>query len=273
VKITSKIALILLSALLISSTFAVMAHAQPPLASISLTKTSSATLVLSGSSVSYLYNATNTGETALTGNITDDVFGPVGSFVNLQPGGWVAFNITHVITEDTTNTATVTAEDQYGSVVTDSAIVTVKVLISGPHLDVTKTGTPAAQPAPGTVTWNVTVTNIGTVTLTGVNVTDSLHGYLGSTGSLGSGETIFFTIVETNLPAGVYTDVATAYGYYEPDDVVVTDSGSAECVVGPTNVIPEIPLGTLVATASLLIGFGCYFGIPKIRQKRPSFKP
>jgi uncharacterized repeat protein (TIGR01451 family) len=268
VKTTSKIALILLSALLACSTIAVVAQAQILNADITLTKVASKTLVLSGTSVSYLYNVTNTGTTYLSGNITDDIYGEVGYFVDLAPGGWAGFNHTHVITEDTTNIATATAEDQYGSVVMDSATVTVRVLIPGPHLEVTKTGTPAAQPAPGTITWNVTVTNIGTVPLTGVNVTDTLHGLLGATGFLGSGDTIFFTIVESGLPADVYSDTATAAGWYEPTDTVATDSGSAECVVGPINVIPEVPLGTIMASAAILFGFAGYYGIPKIRRKK-----
>jgi hypothetical protein len=92
-----------------------------------LTKTPSATKVVIGTPVSYLYNATNTGETALTGGIYDDQFGLVGSFVNLQPGGWVGFNVTHIITEDTTNTATAWGVDQFGSNVTDTATITVEV--------------------------------------------------------------------------------------------------------------------------------------------------
>jgi hypothetical protein len=93
-----------------------------------LTKTPSATKVVNGTSVSYLYNVTNTGETALTGAIYDDAFGLVGSFVNLQPGGWAGFNVTHVITQNTTNVATVYGIDQFGSNVTDSASAFVQVI-------------------------------------------------------------------------------------------------------------------------------------------------
>jgi uncharacterized repeat protein (TIGR02543 family) len=77
----------------------------PHIVCISLTKTPSATRVWTGSSVSYLYNVTNTGYTALTGAIYDDEFGLVGSYVDLAPRGWVAFNVTHVLTHSTYNTA------------------------------------------------------------------------------------------------------------------------------------------------------------------------
>jgi hypothetical protein len=128
VRTTSRVVSLLFLALLASSTIPLLASAVLPVfADVTLTKTVSATWVVSGTSVSYLYNVTNTGETILTGSITDDQFGPVGSFVNLHPGGWVAFNVTHVITATTTNFATVWAEDEYGTLVTDSATVTVTV--------------------------------------------------------------------------------------------------------------------------------------------------
>jgi hypothetical protein len=176
--------------------------------SISLTKTPSATLVESGSIVSYLYNASNTGETALTGGIYDDVYGSVGSFVDLAPGGWVGFNVSHTITDSTTNIATAYGLDKFGRNVTstDSAFVEVP----GPEISVTKNGDPVTQIAPGTITWNVTVTNTGGYSLTGVNVSDTRHGYLGSIGTLDPGQTIFFVIIESSLPPGTYYDNATA---------------------------------------------------------------
>jgi hypothetical protein len=96
-------------------------------ARISLTKTPSATRVLNGTTVSYLYNATNTGYTALTGAIYDNKFGDVGYFVDLQPGGWVGFNVSHVLTHSTYNVATAYGVDQYGSNVTSTACAYVKV--------------------------------------------------------------------------------------------------------------------------------------------------
>jgi hypothetical protein len=101
-------------------------------------------------------------------------------------------------------------------------------------LTVTKTGVPLTQAAPGTITWNVTVENTGDVTLTGVNVTDSRHGALGSFGSLAPGGGGFFTIVEPALPTGTYNDQAFASGYYDPENLtVIAFSDLIECVVGP----------------------------------------
>jgi uncharacterized repeat protein (TIGR01451 family) len=101
-------------------------------------------------------------------------------------------------------------------------------------LTVNKTGVPLTQAAPGTIIWNITVTNTGDVTLTGVNVTDTRHGYLGAFGSLAPGDGGFFTIVENNLPTGTYTDQAYAAGYYGPESLTVIDfSDPVECVVAP----------------------------------------
>ncbi len=94
---------------------------------ISLTVTPSKTLVLPGTPVSYLYNATNTGEVPLTGAIIDDTFGLVGNFVNLQPNGWVGYNVTHVLTQNTTNVAKAWGADQFGANVTDSKTTFVQV--------------------------------------------------------------------------------------------------------------------------------------------------
>ena len=208
-----------------------------PTADISFSKTPSATKVVAGSSVSYLYNVTNTGETALTGGIYDDVFGSVGSYVDLQPGGWVGFNVTHVITANTTNVATAYGVDSFGQNVTASATAFVQVL--QPAISVDKTGSPAIQLAQGTITWNVTVSNTGDVPLTGINVTDTRHGYLGSAGTLNPGQTIFFVIVETELPPDIYCDTATAVGAYAGG--IVSDWGDATCVVLPECIVKLLP--------------------------------
>ena len=243
-KFSSRIALALLLSLLAvseipflsSSPFPSIAHAQTTtVAGISLTKTPSANDVVSGSPVSFLYNATNTGTTDLTGAIYDDVFGPVGYFVNLAPGGWVGFNVSHVLTESIFNTATAYGVDEFGQNVTDFASAFIQVRV--PTISVEKTCSPEEQLAPGTITWNVTVTNTGAIPLTAVNVTDTRHGYLGSIGTLNPSQTIFFVIVETGLPPGTYYDSATAVGAYEFG--TVSDYDNASCVVKPVYVRKE----------------------------------
>jgi hypothetical protein len=158
--------LILLISVLISSTFAVLTTAQSPVADISLTLTPSATKVVIGSSVSYLYNVTNTGETPLTGAIYDDQFGPVGNFVGLASGGWAGFNVTHVITQNTTNIATAYGVSQFGSNVTDAVTGFVQVY-SGADIKLTVTPSKTKVISGTPVSYLYNVTNTGETPLTG----------------------------------------------------------------------------------------------------------
>ena len=265
-KILFRLTLVMLSSLLICSIIPFLTYAQLPVADISLTKTASDTSVLSGSTVSYLYNVTNIGETALTGSIYDDAYGTVGNYVNLQPGGWVGFNVSHTLTQSTLNNATAYGVDSYGANVTATASAYVEVI--QPTIKVTKTGTPKIQPAPGVITWNVTVKNTGQAPVTAVNVTDSQHGYLGSIGTLNPGQTVFFVIVESSLPIGTYANNATAYAYYEPSDSIISDSDCDVCYVKHGFIIPEVPYGTLMISAAMFIGLASYYAIPKVRTKK-----
>jgi len=141
-----------------------------------------------------------------------------------------------------TNVATADGTGQSGADVSDDDSATVDVL--HPDISITKTGEPAEQLAPGTITWNVTVTNTGDVPLTAVNITDTRHGYLGSIGTLNPGQTIFFVVVETDLPPATYYDIATASGAYQLGIVSATDD--AECVVNPVYILKQFTaVGTL----------------------------
>jgi hypothetical protein len=232
-----------------------------PHAEILLTKTPSATKVVSGTPVSYLYNATNTGETALTGAIYDDVFGHVGSFVDLQPGGWVGFNVTHVITANTTNVATAYGIDQFGSNVTDSASAFVQVY--SPFAGISLTKTPSAtKVVNGTsVSYLYNVTNTGETALTGA-IYDDAFGLVGSFVNLQPGGWAGFNV--THVITQNTTNVATVYGI-DQFGSNVTDSASAFVqVIELHQVIPEVPIGTALAGVAMIIAFGVY----KIRKPR-----
>ena len=178
-------------------------------ARISLTKTPSATRVLNGTTVSYLYNATNTGDTALTGAIYDDDFGLVGSFINLQPGGWVGFNVSHVLTHSTYNVATAYGVDQYGHNVTSTASAYVKVY--NPYSSISLTKTPSATRVwTGTsVSYLYNVTNTGYTALTGA-IYDDEFGLVGSYVNLQPGGWVAFNV--THVLTHSTFNTATAYG-------------------------------------------------------------
>ena len=234
-----------------------------PTAGISLTKTPSSTMVVVGSTVSYLYNATNTGETALTGAIYDDIFGAVGSFVNLQPGGWVGYNVSHIITETTTNVATAWGIDQYEQNATATATATVEVY-SGADIKLTKTPS-ATIVLPGTpVSYLYNVTNIGETPLTG-GIYDDQFGAVGSFVNLQPGGWVAYNVTHTITENT--TNTATAWGVND-FGTNVTDSATAFVqVTRIPQVIPEVPLGTVIAGAAMVIAFGAY---KTRRPKRPN---
>jgi uncharacterized repeat protein (TIGR01451 family) len=98
---------------------------------ISLTKTPSSTQVASGSTVTYTYNVTNTGDVILNNvDITDNTAvtpNPVTSGQTLNVSEMKTFTATAVITTNTTNIATTNGTDQTGAKVTATATATVTV--------------------------------------------------------------------------------------------------------------------------------------------------
>ena len=49
---------------------------------------------------------------------------------------------------------------------------------------------------------------------------------------------------------------------------VIVDPGGPGICMGPEQVIPEVPIGTVLAAASMIIAFGAYLTMPKWRSKR-----
>lgn len=82
---------------------------------ISLTKTASASKVENGSSVTYTYNVTNTGDTALTVSLVDTQFGTLFTGKVLAAGESNITTISRVLTTNTTNVATATGVDQFSA--------------------------------------------------------------------------------------------------------------------------------------------------------------
>jgi glyoxylate utilization-related uncharacterized protein len=193
----------------VTSTDSAYVRVRNPCAAISLTKTPSATRVLNGTAVSYLYNATNTGDTALTGAIYDDEFGAVGYFVDLAPGGWVGFNVTHVLTHSTYNVATAYGVDQYGSNVTSTACAYVRVRNPCAAISLTKTPSATKVLVGSSVSYLYNVTNTGDTALTGA-IYDDEFGLVGNFVNLQPGGWVAFNVTHV-LTHSTY-NVATAYG-------------------------------------------------------------
>jgi hypothetical protein len=188
------------------------------------------TKVLSGQAIEVTANVTNTGDVELTGlTAVDTEAGALDcDATTLAAGASTECTGTFNPTDSGTNTVTATANHQLGSVSdTDSEDFTV----INPSIDVEKTCESTESTAPGVITWVITTTNTGDVSLD-VNVTDTRHGTT-FLSTLAPSESNVTTIVESGLDAGNYTDVATASGEHQLGTVEDTDSATCEIVANP----------------------------------------
>ncbi len=141
--------------------------------SIALTKTVSDDLVQTGSTVTYTFTATNTGDDPLTDIVLDDdqcanrvlVDDGNGDAI-LDPAEVWTWTCDTAITVETVNHATVTGLDHTGASVDDFQHATVAVYEAG--LAITKTADPTQLVGPGDVTYTYEVTNTGNVPLANV---------------------------------------------------------------------------------------------------------
>jgi hypothetical protein len=197
-------------------------------ADISVVKSLNTTKVTEGGAIEVIANVTNTGNVDLTGvNATDSEAGDlVCGDTTLSPGESTECTGTFTPVSDGTNTVTANGNYQLGTV-TDSDTEDFKVI--NPSIDVVKACDPATQTEPGTITTTITTNNTGNVDLD-VTVVDNVFGTL-FTGTLAPGESNVTTIVQTNLPAGTYSNTVNATGEYQLG--TVEDSDSASCEVQP----------------------------------------
>ncbi len=151
---------------------------------IRIVKAPSATQVLPGTPVTYSYAVFNGGDVPLTNvAVTDDKCAPVtplppignniGDLNNngvLDPGETWLYQCSAILTEDTANVATVTADDPLGNPVTGDAKAFVDVLRPGLQVDKVADATVVY---PGTtVSYTYTVTNTGEDPAYNVQVSD-----------------------------------------------------------------------------------------------------
>ena len=154
--------------------------------------------VVSGTSVTYSFQVTNSGDTQLINvAVTDNVFGSVGAIASLAAGASQTLTATATINADVTNLGTVTGTPSSGGVSlgladvsdTDDAVVDVV----GPSVQLTKTagaaadGTVLSVAAGTSVTYSYQVTNTGDTELISVTATDNVLGSVGSIASLAAG--------------------------------------------------------------------------------------
>lgn len=201
---------------------------------ISLTKTATPVVIVSGETATWTMQVTNDGGTDLRNvSLTDTACagavspptGPGAPTVLAQGTTWT-YSCSEALTADKTNTASVTAdsfatvggEELTGGAVSDSDEATVTVTAEPtPHLTVAKSVSDAVVDSGDTVTWTIEVLNDGSTDLENVVVADTdCAGSLsapagpGAPTVLGIGATWTYTCSETVTADKTNTAEATA---------------------------------------------------------------
>jgi uncharacterized repeat protein (TIGR01451 family) len=201
---------------------------------VSLNKDVSPTVVRVGDTVNFTVTVENTGDSVLSNVVVEDgltgctLEGPEGddsdAILELTET-WIYTCSVTAGSEDLENTATLTATDEAENTVTGSTEAE-PVDVIHPDIEITKTADPALLSSGSDVTFTITLTNVGDVTLTGIKVTDRLvENCDASFDSLNAGRSTSYTCQDLAV-TGSYTNTATAEGV----DVLsrgVSDSASA----------------------------------------------
>ena len=208
-----------------------------------------------GDIVNYTIRVVNNGEQQLANiQVSDPLTGLNETIPSLKAGEEKIFTTTYTVTEQDVlagkivNVATVKGTDENGKTVENETTKELVTEQKNSHLTVTKTtiSTPAdgkAYSVGEKITYIITVTNDGNVTVTGVQVTDELTGNVGdlawNVDSLAPGEsrefTAEYTVTKEDAQAGKVHNVAAAQGNSndpEKPDVPVTP-GETEDPVNP----------------------------------------
>ena len=208
-----------------------------------------------GDIITYTIRVVNNGEQQLANiQVSDPLTGLNETIPSLKAGEEKIFTTTYTVTEQDVlagkivNVATVKGTDENGKTVENKTTKELVTEQKNSHLTVTKTTT--STPADGKaysvgekITYIITVTNDGNVTVTGVQVTDELTGNVGdlawNVDSLAPGEsrefTAEYTVTKADAQAGKVHNVAAAQRNSddpEKPDVPVTP-GETEDPVNP----------------------------------------
>ena len=196
-----------------------------------VTKTADDTVYKLGETATFAITATNIYDEARTIELSeiDGVTLAQSVFEAVAPGATIETTVTHVVTENDilagkfVNTVTATVGN-----ITKTATAEIVTEPKNPHMTVTKittSETPEEGYALGEeITYEITVTNDGNLTISNIVVTDELTGDEWTIDSLAPGESskVFeasYTVTEEDVLAGEVLNVATAKGTSsDPED-------------------------------------------------------
>ena len=218
-----------------------------------------------GDTITYGFTVTNTGNVTVTGvAVTDVLLGAVtcpdtsldaGESMTCTPVDYTLVQ-GDVNTGSRTNTASVTGTPPSGANVSDTDS-TITTITGTPSIAIDKTASAIADldangpDAGDTVTFGFTVTNTGTVTLTGVSVTDPTLGAVTCPkttllpGEVMTCTSLVSTLTQAVVNSGTLANTATAGGN-SPTGAAVSDSDST------TTTIPSTPSVTIDKQASAI---------------------
>ncbi|MGA9595605.1 MAG: hypothetical protein WBV06_05590, partial [Acidimicrobiia bacterium] len=209
---------------------------------ITIDKTPDLQTILGGDDATFTITVANTGDVPLDNVTVTDALAPDcdATIGTLGAGVSTDYSCTLAgVTADFTNTASVTGDDPLGNPVADSDTAAVDVI--GPAITIDKTPDLQTVAAGGTVTFDITVTNTGDVSLSNVAVTDALASGCDTTiGTLAAGAS---TTYSCTMTAGTndFTNTATVTAD-DPLGNPVTDSDIADVtVVNPAITIDKTP--------------------------------
>jgi uncharacterized repeat protein (TIGR01451 family) len=217
-----------------------------PSTDLSVTKTASPTTFrAAGDEVTFTVVVTNTGTATLTNVRVNDPLVPLtcapGTPVDrLRAGETITCRGTYVVTQadidsgSVTNTATVTGRNRDGSGVSATGSTQVPGPTADPAIFVAKSSTPTTFGEVGEpITFRVTATNIGNVTLANVRVSDPMVSLTCSpttpVARLAPGSSVActgtYTTSQADVDTGSITNTASARGT-DPEGRTVANSGS-----------------------------------------------
>ncbi|MFF9564460.1 beta strand repeat-containing protein [Leifsonia sp. NPDC014704] len=233
---------------------------------LALTKTADASQVSSpprvGDQIAYGFTVTNTGNVTLAGVDIGDPMPGLSALTYtwpgapgvLAPGASATATATYRLTQrdidagHVDNTATATGAPPLGPPISSTPASTDTPLVSSPGLHLVKTADASQVHAPAmvgdTITYTFTVSNVGNVTLTDVNVADAMTGlspltyaWPGAAGELRPGEsataTASYRLTQADLSAGHVANTARATGT-GPGGASITTQAAVDTPLTPT---------------------------------------
>ncbi len=266
-------------------------NAQPGISLVKAASPSGSATYVVGELITYSYVVTNTGNVPLTGVTvaeTPGAFTGSGTMspiqcpspANLDPGAQLTCTATYTLTQQdidngtVSNTATATGTPPTGPPITSPPSTVVIPADAAPSLTVRKSADPTTVTTAGqTVTYTYVVTNTGNVTLTGVGITDDPTAFTGS-GSISAVAcppsraatlppgasmtcTASYTVTQTDIDHGGFTNTATAHGEYPAGTTVQSgpDSAAVTATQSPALTIAKTADPTTVTTAGSTVTY------------------